>query len=460
MTREIAAGEKHFAAPANQLSNERPRIFVTYRSVSELTVASNNARVHAPRQITLISRSISSYGNLIPIVIDENGRVLAGVARLLAAKNLGYTEVPTVQVKHLSEAQKKAFALADNRLSEIAKWDDRLLAQQLKELSLLLDLEIETTGFEVPEIDLRIQLLDLTPDEHADPTDILPAPAAGEPIAQKGDLWTLGRHRLVCGNALDPAAYATLTRGEIANMVFTDPPFNVRIDGHATGLGFNRHREFAMASGEMTDAEFQNFLFNAFALLARHSANGSIHFVCMDWRHAGELLAAGQSVYSELKNTCVWVKHNAGMGSFYRSQHELVFVFKSGRGPHRNNVQLGRFGRHRSNVWNYAGANSLGRGMEEGNLLALHPTVKPVKLVADAILDCSARGDLVLDPFLGSGSTLMAAERVGRSCYGIEIDPLYVDVIIRRWQAQTGDVAIHDATGRYFNDVEADGTAP
>jgi DNA modification methylase len=281
----------------------------------------------------------------------------------------------------------------------------------------------------------------------------LPAAATGEPVSQPGDVWTLGRHRLLCGDALDPVAYTTLMRGKKADMIFTDSPYNVKIHGHATGLGANRHREFAMASGEMSYAEFQTFLLSACLLLARHSSDGSIHFFCMDWRHAGELLAAGRTVYSEHKNTCVWVKSNAGMGSLYRSQHELVFVFKNGQAPHRNNVQLGRFGRQRSNVWNYPGANAMGRGTEEGNLLALHPTAKPIKLVADAILDCSARGDLVLDPFMGSGTTLMAAERVGRRCYGIEIDPLYIDTIIRRWQTQTGDVAVHEATGRGFNDI-------
>jgi DNA modification methylase len=437
---------------APNLSNDLARIAVTYRSTAELTIAPGNPRVHTPRQIKQIAQSISVFGFLIPIVIDEADRVLVGLGRFNAARNLGATEVPTIQVTHLSESQKKAFAIADNRLAEIARWDDPILAEQLKGLSIVnLDFDIEITGFDMGEIDLRIESINLDIDE-SDPADILPTAATGEPVSHLGDTWTLGRHRLLCGDALDPVAYTSLMRGKKADMIFSDPPFNVRIDGHATGLGAHRHREFAMASGEMTYAEFQTFLLGACVLLARHSVDGSIHFVCMDWRHAGELLAAGRAAYSELKNICVWNKSNAGMGSLYRSQHEFVFVFKNGHATHRNNVQLGRFGRHRSNVWNYPGANSLGRGTEEGNLLTLHPTVKPVKLVADAILDCSARGALVLDPFLGSGSTLMAAERVGRCCYGIEIDPLYVDTVIRRWQAQTGDEAIHDATGRRFND--------
>jgi DNA modification methylase len=436
-----------------KLSNELAKINVTYKSPDQLSIPAKSLRVHTPRQIKQIAGSIRVFGFLIPIIIDETDHVLVGVGRLLAGRDLGCNEVPTIKVMHLTEAQKTAFAIADNQLAAIAKWDDPVLAEQLKALSIInLDFEIEVTGFEPAEIDLRIESINLEVDD-SDPADTLPPAPTGEPVSQLGDVWKLGRHRILCGDALDFTAYTVLMRGKKADMVFSDPPFNVKIDGHATGLGAHRHREFAMASGEMTYVEFQNFLLGVCALLTRHSVDGSIHFVCMDWRHSGELLQAGRTAYSELKNICVWNKSNAGMGSLYRSQHEFVFVFKNGHAPHRNNVQLGRFGRHRSNVWNYPGANSLGRGTEEGNLLALHPTVKPVKLVADAILDCSVRGDLVLDPFMGSGTTLMAAERVGRCCYGIEIDPLYVDTIIRRWQAQTGDDAVHEATGRRFNDT-------
>jgi hypothetical protein len=214
-----------------------------------------------------------------------------------------------------------------------------------------------------------------------------------------------------------------------------------------------------MASGEMDQAEFTAFLAQALRNLAAFSAAGSLHYICMDWRHLEELLAAGGDVYGELKNLCVWVKDNAGMGSLYRSRHELVLVFKQGGGAHRNNVELGRFGRNRSNVWQYPGANSFARGGAEGNLLALHPTVKPVALVADAILDCSARGDIVLDAFLGSGTTVIAAERTGRRCYGIELDPAYVDTAIRRWQVLTGGNACHGVSGRCFDDLACEAEA-
>jgi hypothetical protein len=282
-------------------------------------------------------------------------------------------------------------------------------------------------------------------------------------VTRPGDLWLLGPHRVLCGSALEAGSYATLMalgdRGgeaERAAMAFTDPPYNVPVAGHVCGLGAVKHREFAMAAGEMDAAEFTAFLNTAFGHMALHSLDGSLHFVCMDWRHIPELQAAGDAVYTETKNVCVWAKDNAGMGSLYRSQHELVFVFKAGRAPHRNNVELGRHGRHRSNLWSYPGVNSFGRRSEEGDLLALHPTVKPVKMVADAMLDCTARGDLVLDPFLGSGTTLIAAERVGRRCRALELDPLYVDTAIRRWQALTGDVARNARTGRAFDEVAAD----
>ncbi|MEA2879480.1 MAG: hypothetical protein QOF14_4676 [Hyphomicrobiales bacterium] len=429
------------------------RLTVVYRAISELKLDPHNPRFHSRKQVQQIARSIGVFGFNVPILVDANLNVIAGHGRAMACQELGWTEVPTVQLDHLSEAEARAFMIADNRLTENSVWDDRLLGEQLKELSLLdLDFSLETTGFEMGEIDLRIEGL-RGADGKDDPADAIPEVGSGPSVSQHGDLWALNRHRLLCGSALDLSAYEQLMDGERARMVFTDPPYNVPIDGHASGLGAVRHRDFVMAAGEMDAAQFTDFLLRSCLLLARHSEDGSIHYVCMDWRHVGELLAATREIYAELKNVCVWVKHNAGMGSLYRSQHEMVFVFKHGRGSHQNNVQLGQYGRHRSNVWSYPGANSFGRGTEEGSLLALHPTVKPVAMVADAILDCSARGDVVLDSFLGSGTTVIAAERTGRRCYGLEIDPLYIDTIIRRWQAFTGDVARHVVTGRTFDEI-------
>src|SRR5215472_12506656 len=427
---------------------------VVYLPIDKLRSDPANPRRHSKKQIRQIANSIEAFGFNVPILVDADGNIIAGHGRCLACQLLGWAEVPTLCLDHLSPAQARAFMLADNRLAEIADWDDRLLAQQLNELSqLVVDFNIEDTGFEMGEIDLRIMSLGDEPPRTDNPADLVPELPAGRAISKIGDLWLLGRHRLVCGSACDAAAFAALMGEERAAMVFTDPPYNVPIDGHTTGLGVIHHRPFPMASGEMDPAEFTAFLAEAFGNLAALSIDGSIHFICMDWRHLEELLSASRNAYSGILNLCVWTKTNRGMGSFYRSQHELVFVFKHGRRGHRNNVQLGRFGRNRSNVWTYPGANSFARRGEDSNLLELHPTVKPVAMVADAILDCSARGDIVLDAFLGSGTTLIAAERTGRRCYGLELDVGYVDTTIRRWQALTGGGARHATTGCSLDDL-------
>lgn len=440
---------KRLSAVANRA------LSIKYLPASRLKHDPKNPRLHSEKQVQQIARSIEAFGFNVPVLINAKSQVIAGHGRLEACQLLGIAEVPTIRLEHLTEAQARAFLIADNRLTENATWDDRLLAEQLKELSDLdLDFSLETTGFEMGEIDLLIEGLSPVPAGKEDPADTVPEVQTGMLVTKPGDLWLLGKHRVYCGNSLNESSYAAVMEGSKAAMVFTDPPYNVRIDGHATGLGSIRHREFKMASGEMNRAEFTDFLSRACTLLARHSVAGSIHFVCMDWRHMGELLTADREVYAELKNVCIWVKDNGGMGSFYRSQHELVFVFKHGRESHRNNFQLGQYGRYRSNVWQYPGVNSFSRSTDEGNLLTLHPTVKPVALVADAIMDCSARGDVVLDAFLGSGTTLIAAERTGRVCYGIELDPVYVDTIARRWQAFTSQAAVHAVSGLTFTAME------
>jgi DNA modification methylase len=370
-----------------------------------------------------------------------------------AAKLLGFRQVPAISLQGLTEDQIRAYVLADNRLAEKAGWDKSLLAIELQHLLTIdneLTLDITVTGFEIPEIDL---ILDGASSKTNDSEDSVKVDETVQPISRPGDLWQLRKHRLLCGSALEAASYKTLMLTRRASVVFVDPPYNVRIDGHATGSGSIHHREFAMASGEMNEAEYMGFLTRALSLAGTHSTNGSVHFICTDWRHMGELLAAGKQVYTNLLNLCVWVKNNGGLGSLYRSRHELIFVYRNGKESHHNNVQLGKFGRSRTNVWQYAGINTLSRQSDEGNLLALHPTIKPIAMVADALLDTSARGEIVLDSFLGSGTTLIAAERVGRICYGIELDPLYVDVAIRRWQKHTGDHALHGVTGKRFDEL-------
>jgi DNA modification methylase len=428
---------------------------VVYIPTQKLKFNPTNPRIHNDKQVRQIAGSIEAFGFNVPVLVDRNLQVIAGHGRVEAAKLLGIPKLPTIHLEHLTESQTKAFAIADNRLTENSVWNQALLAEQLKSLSEAeLDFSLEATGFEVGEIDVLIEGLVPATEDRADPADSLPEVQETIQVTKPGDSWFLHRHRVLCGNSLNEANFRLLMQNRRAAMVFVDPPYNVPIIGHATGLGAARHRDFAMARGEMSGDEYTDFLAQAFDLLAGNSTEGSIHYICSDWRHIREPLDAGHQVYSELKNLCVWAKDNAGMGTFYRSQHELIFVFKTGGGSHRNNFQLGQYGRYRTNVWNYPGVNSFSRNTEEGNLLELHPTVKPVALVADAIMDVSARGDIVLDSFLGSGTTLIACERTGRTCYGIELDPLYVDTIVRRWQRFTGLSATHAASGRGFNELE------
>jgi len=430
-------------------------LLIEYLLAASLLLDPKNPRLHSDKQIRQIANSIKAFGFNVPLLVDARLQVIAGHGRLLACKLLGITQVPVIRLDHLSEQQKRAFIIADNRLTENSEWDDRLLGEQLKVLSEAeLDFDLEVIGFEMSEIDLFIENFAPATEAGADSADVIPDSGASPHVTQGDGCWILDRHRVYCGDARNEFAYSAVMQGRRAEMVFTDPPYNVPIDGYVTGFGKIHHPEFAVASGEMSAAEFTKFLRNIFEHLARNSADGALLFICMDWRHTEEMLSAAHAVYSEFKNLCVWVKENAGQGSLYRSQHELVFIFKNGKKAHRNNIQLGQYGRYRTNVWNYRRVNSLSRTTEEGSLSLLHPTIKPVELVADAILDCTARGDIVLDAFLGSGTTLIAAERVGRACYGIELDPHYVDTIVRRWQAFTGQTAVQESTGRTFNEIE------
>lgn len=436
------------------------RLSLVYDDPRKLKPHPKNPRHHSKKHIRQVSDSIKTFGFVVPILTDTDGVVIAGHARLKAALELGIPEVPTICASHLTKEEVKALLIADNRLSELSNWDDPMLNELLKELSSAkLEFNMEVIGFDIGEIDFRIAEpnIDTSVMEKEDPANAIPSFSATPPITKPGDLWLLGdKHRIYCGNALEEGSYKTLLNDQLAGVIFTDPPYNVPIDGHVCGNGAIKHDEFVMASGEMNEAEFISFLTNSLSLCARYSTNGSIHFVCMDWRHLLEVMTAGKTVYSELKNICTWVKGSAGMGSLYRSQHELVLVFKKGDAPHHNNIQLGKHGRNRSNVWNYASVSAFGRHTEEGNLLSIHPTVKPVALVADALLDCSTRGDIVLDVFLGSGTTLIAAHRTGRACYGMEMNPTYVDAAIRRFQKYTGQSATHALTGKAFDELSAE----
>jgi DNA modification methylase len=419
--------------------------------IDQLTPYKGNARTHSRKQVRQVAESIRRFGFTNPILVDSDNGIIAGHCRVEAAKLLGLSEVPTQPLAHMSAVEKRAYVLADNKLAQAAGWDRETLAIELQAL-IDLDFEVELTGFEVPEVDIILDDANEAKGKTAGPEDEVSEPSLGPTVSKPGDLWLLGQHRLLCRNSLDEASYERLLEGEKAEFVFTDPPYNVPINGHVCGLGRIRHREFAMASGEMSKQEFTEFLTTAFRRLVANTTEGLIHDICMDWRHIGEMMAAGNEVFTELKNVCVWAKTNAGMGSFYRSQHELVFVWKSGTAPHVNNFELGQHGRSRTNVWRYDGITTMRAGRLEE--LALHPTVKPVALVADAIKDCSCRNGVILDPFLGSGTTVVAAERTARRARGIEIDPAYVDVAIKRWQTYTGKFATLAATGQSFEEAE------
>lgn len=438
-------------------SHRRHDLEIEVLPTTSLTRNPRNARQHSRKQINKLARTIAKLGFAVPIVIDEHAMILAGHGRLEAAIELALMEVPCLRLMGLSDAEKTAFALADNRLGDESKFDDAMVKQLLTELTDI-DFEVELTGFDTGEIDFRVD--GAAGQVMGDPADRLPTlSGAGASVTCRGDLWQLGDHRLLCGSALDEVSYKTVLNGELAQMVFTDSPWNVPIEGHVSGLGKNKHAEFHQASGEMTDAEFRDdFLKPAHRLMAAHSVDGSIHYACIDWRHSTTLINACENIYSEVKNICVWVKASGGMGSLMRSQHEFVVMFKIGSAPHINNVELGKHGRYRTNVWDYPGANSFGPTRDAD--LQAHPTVKPTALVADAIRDCSKRGGLVLDPFSGSGTTILAAERSGRRAAAIEIEPRFVDVAIRRWQTMTGREAVLEGDGSTFEEIRIAREAP
>lgn len=405
-----------------------------------------NARTHSPAQIDQIANSIRNFGFVVPLTIEDDGTLIAGHGRLAAAKKLGRKTVDAVRVSHLNDAQKRALRLADNKVAELAGWDEKLLALEftdLLHLDLNMDLsfDLSVTGFASAEIDRLVEAGSKTTEADHD-EDVMDAPE--EPVSRLGDIFELGDHRIICGDAVNPATYAALLGDEKAAMSVSDAPYNVSIKTH---VGSRRHDEFVMGVGEMDAKAFANFLAGFLALCSGFCRVGAFHMAFMDWRHMAEMLEAGAASGLELKNLCVWDKGAGAMGPLYRSQHELVFVFKEPRASHVNKVQLGKFGRNRTNVWSYPGAASLRKELE------LHPTPKPVALIADAIRDVSDRNDVVLDAFSGSGTTIIAAEKTGRRARVIELDPRYVDVAIRRWEARSGDVARHVATGATFAEL-------
>lgn len=424
---------------------------VVYTPLDTLTEYPNNPRQHDTKQLIKIQNSIEKFGFINPILVDEHNEIIAGHARLAAARLAHLPQVPVIRLEHLSTAQKKAYRIADNKLAELGTWSIENLQLEFQELEKLdLDFSLGITGFDMGDIDLILEGKETKADPKANNIPFIPD---NEVVTREGDIWILGEHRIICGNSLQKETLSPLMEDKKADMVFTDPPYNVKINGHVCGAGNVQHKEFKFASGEMTVEEFTQFLKTSFELLCMFSKDGSLHYICMDWRHIKEIMTAAD-VYDQFKNLCVWRKDNAGMGSFYRSQHELIFMFKHGKEPHINNVELGIHGRYRTNVWNYAGVNT--PSAENAEKRAMHPTVKPVELIKDAILDASNRGGVVLDTFLGSGSTLIAAEKAGRICYGVELEPKYVDTAIRRYES-LGEkyIAIHAASGKTYQELLA-----
>ncbi|MEQ8229328.1 MAG: DNA methyltransferase [Rhodospirillales bacterium] len=432
--------------------NERPwldrRLIekVEYVSVEVPKVYEKNPRAHSKRQRRKLDASIEVFGVVVPILLDNKDKIVAGEALFLSAERLGYTEVPVTRIHHLSDEAVKALRIALNRIGELGDWDEAKLAA---ELSILVDVgfEVELSGFETAEIDFIIEGQGgSAASSLADETPALEKLA----VTQRGDLWYLDDHRVLYGNAREPASYSVLMGGALAQMVISDFPYNCKVNGHVSGSG--KHQEFIEASGEMNPDEYRVFVRESMANLVAFSDEGSLHYLFTDWRQLPIFEAVGGELYDAKINLAVWAKPNGGMGSMYRSRHELIPVFKKGKGSHINNVELGRFGRNRTNVWEYEGCNSF--SAERRADLALHPTPKPVALIADAIKDASKRGGLVLDPFLGSGTTVIACEETGRICAGMELDPLYVDVIIRRWETFTGGEARHAETGMTFREMD------
>lgn len=437
------------AAEAEQTNFALPLPPIEMALTSSLIPYSRALRRIGEKHLAAITSSLSTFGFVAPILIDKDNVVVAGHSLLLAAKRLGILRVPVLRITQLSPELIKACRVALNKLSEGGRWDEIELKFEMMELAPILDahdISVETLGFATAEFDLMLDGSDgsETNEDQADP----PAKLAATRL---DDIWVLGDHRLLCGNALDDDAFVRVMGGKKARLTFCDPPYNLKVDGVISGLGKVKHHEFPMASGEMSRPDFIAFLTRYMVNCAAHSVDGAVHFACMDWRHLLELITAGEAAFDKFLNLVVWNKTNAGMGTMYRSQHELVGVFKSGKAPHTNTFGLGDTGRYRTNVWTVAGANTFRSGREAD--LSDHPTVKPTTLVMDAIKDVSRRGEIVLDCFCGSGTTILAAEKTGRIGRGIELDPIYVDVAIRRWQKLTGKAAILEGDGRSFADI-------
>ena len=442
--------QKHKKPNTDKNRNATPSIYMM-ANVSDLKPYEKNAKKHPAWQIDQIAESIKHFRCINPLIVTKDFEIIAGHGRFEAALKIGLKQIPVILVEHLTEAQIKAYRITDNKTNINTGFDSHLLKVELSEIQKIDDsFDLQLTGHTTGELDLIFNTEDSVEN---DELDLMPE-AETTSFVNQGDLWILGKHRLLCGSALEATSYELIMGDELADAVLTDPPFNVAITGHVCGNGRVQHDEFAMASGEMSDEEFEKFIAAFIVLLVKYSRNGSLHYIFMDWRSIDALMLICRKFYQDIKNLVIWNKSNGGMGSMYRSKHELIVVCKNGSAPHINNVHLGKYGRYRSNVWDYPGVNSFSRSDD----LKMHPTVKPVAMMADAIMDCTDLNGIVLDPFAGSGTTLIAAEKVGRFARVIELEPKYCDLIIRRWQDLTGQDAVHAASGKPFNQIEQEGS--
>lgn len=438
-------------SPDIQQLQHNLRVDIVYRPVAEIHAYGRSLRKRSKRWSSAMKASIQRFGLILPILIDQGGQIIGGEGVFEVAKECGFTEVPTVRIDHLSETDIQLLRLALNRIAEESSWDTLELTEEWRELlPLTIDLGYEVSGFATPEID---SLLHQPPagagrDADDDPVEVgMP----GSEVSRLGDIWQLGDHLVLCGSSLEPENLQRVMGEDRARMVLTDAPYNVKIQGNVGGLGKHKHREFVQASGEMSEAHFTEFLTTSITALAAFCRNGALLYMFMDWRHVWEIMSGIRAADLTMINMAVWAKTSPALGAFYRSQHELCFIARKGDEKHKNNIDLGRWGRTRSNVWQYAGVNSFGPGRDEQ--LAMHSTCKNVSMLVDAIRDASDRGEIVLDGFLGSGSTLIAAERTGRICRGVELDPLYVDTILHRWKRVTDSEGVLQDTGETFSQV-------
>jgi len=429
----------------------KPKLVLIDMPIEDLEPPKNPVRKQNKKQLGRISKSIEAFGNVVPILISDNNEIIDGESRYLVAKAKGLKTIPCIRVDHLTDQKVSLLRISLNKIGETGEWDPLALRLELTyQLEFGADLSI--TGFEAPEIDNVLEIGGVNPDELDPLDDISDIHKPQQNVVNRnGDLWWLGKNRVLCGNARNPDHLSRLVSDRPIALILTDPPFNLKISGHVrTSNG--KFPEFAEASGEMTTEEFAGFLTEALGSALVFVAEGGLIYCFMDWRHIDEIREAFRRLSLAQINLAVWVKPNGGMGSLYRSRQELIFIAKRKGEAHRNNVELGKHGRYRTNVWEFGGASG-GTKSEEDDF-SVHPTVKPVRLLQEAMLDVTVAGEFVLDPFLGSGSTLLAAERVERVCLGLEISPAYVDVTIARWEKMTGREAIHADTGLTFKEVQ------